>query len=201
MHKRIPRRIPRRIHREEGIALILSLIILLVLSTLAMTIAFKSNISFQSMKAQKRGQEAFNAAERCIQEARRMFETVGIEVLFFNLQGGQSSGTSITLPDGSYCRTGARDWFNVIDPDTGDPDTPPFIEIPEATKSVGRPIKHVSLPSGGLGGAVLVPTTFMVTGKSANDEDIDDTDPDINTGVEISVGFENFIPGGASNVY
>jgi hypothetical protein len=66
---------------------------------------------------------------------------------------------------------------------------------------MGRPLKHVSLPSGGVGGAAAVPASFLVTGKDAMDRDKKDTNPDINTGVEIAVGFESFVPGGASNVY
>jgi hypothetical protein len=59
----------------------------------------------------------------------------------------------------------------------------------------------VSLPSGGAGGAALVPASFLVTGKDAKDEDLTDEKTDINTGTEIAIGFETFIPGGASNVY
>ena len=66
---------------------------------------------------------------------------------------------------------------------------------------MGRPLKNTSLPSGGLGGAVMIGTSFLVTGKDAGDKDKDDTNPDINTGTEISAGFESFLAGGASNVY
>jgi hypothetical protein len=41
----------------------------------------------------------------------------------------------------------------------------------------------------------------LVTGKDAKDEDLTDEKTDINTGTEIAIGFETFIPGGASNVY
>jgi len=189
---------------ERGVALILALLILLVLSTLATTIAFVSDLDFQSMSSYKRGQQSFLAAERCIEEARRMFEIVGIEIIYFNLQGGQSSGTAILLDDGSYCRTGDRFWTNP-DAGTGQPpapaEHPPLVSIPPPTKVTGRPLKHVSLPSGGAGGAALVPATFTVVGKDPDDRDKFDTDPTINTGTEIAVGLENFIPGGATNVY
>lgn len=196
-----------RIGSEKGIAVILALTMLLVMSVLATTIAFMSNVDFQSMSSFRRGQEALLAAEHCIQEIRRTFEGIGIEIVFFNVQGGTSFGPSATLDDGSYCRTGTREWTN---PDTT-PDggggivinsvKPPFVEVPDAVKSLGRPLKDVSLPSGGVGGAALVPVTVVVTGKDANDKDLDDLDDTINTGVEIAVGFETFIPGGASNVY
>lgn len=192
---------------EKGIAVILALTILLVLSVLATTIAFMSNLDFQTMTSYKRGQEAFLAAERCVQEVRKIFETQGIEVLYFNLQEGESVGPTVTLADGSYCRTGPRNWENT-DTTTGEGGEvtinsvkPPFVELPPATKSLGRLIKHVSLPSGGLGGAKLVPVDLIITGKSALDKDLEDLDEKINTGVEIAVGFENFIPGGDSNVY
>jgi len=41
----------------------------------------------------------------------------------------------------------------------------------------------------------------LVTGKNAKDKDKKDTNQDINTGVEIAVGFETIVAGGASNVY
>jgi len=191
--------------KEDGIALLLALIMLLVLSTLAITISFTSNIDFQTMSSYKRGQEAFLAAERCVEEGRRRFEIVGIETLYFLLQSEidtEELVVQVDIPDdgdpetGAYCRTGARD-FNKA----SSTDLPPFVEIPPPTKVNGRPIKHVSLPSGGLGGAALVPTSVLITGKDANDEDLPDENPDINTGTEIAVGYETFIPGGASNVY
>ena len=187
---------------ENGIALLLALIMLLVLTTLAITISFTSNIDFQTMSSYKRGQEAFLAAERCVEEGRMRFEIVGIETLYFLLQSAVPTDELVVewpkddLPNSARCRTGSR-YFNRVNAD----DPPPFIEIPPPTKTLGRPIKHVSLPSGGAGGAALVPASFLVTGKDSNDEDITDQKADINTGTEIAVGFETFIPGGASNVY
>ena len=95
------------------------------------------------------------------------------------------------------CRTGPRD-FHRSDP-TADP--VPFINILPPTKTSGRPIKNTSMPSGGAGGAALVPVTFIVTGKDEQDKDKTDTNREINTGTEIAVGFETFVPGGATNVY
>jgi hypothetical protein len=190
----------RSLKKEDGIALLLSLIMLLVLTTLAITVSFTSNIDFQTMSSYKRGQEAFLAGERCVEEGRMRFEIVGIETLYFLLQSAIPTDELVVeiddFPNGARCRTGSR-YFNRASED----DPPPFIEIPPPTKTLGRPIKHVSLPSGGLGGAALVPTTFLVTGKDSDDEDITDLKTDINTGTEIAVGFETFIPGGASNVY
>ncbi|MGH7792664.1 MAG: hypothetical protein ACREOB_10165, partial [Thermodesulfobacteriota bacterium] len=141
-------------------------------------------------------------AERCVEEGRMRFEIVGIETLYFLLQSAVPTDelrvkwpwpqNKYNLPNIARCRTGSR-YF------TGD--DPPFIEIPPPTKTLGRPIKHVSLPSGGAGGAALVPASFLVTGKDANDEDQFDQNTNINTGTEIAIGFETFIPGGASNVY
>lgn len=187
--------------REDGVALILSIIILLVISTLATTIAFVTYLDVQTTSNYKRGQEAFLAAERCVGEARRMFETLGIEVLYFNLQGGEKMGLSLLGEDGSYCRTGDRFWENPSSSAAPSDVVPPFVELPPPSKAMGRPLKHVSLPSGGVGGAALVPATFTVVGKDKEDKDLLDKDPNVNTGVEIAVGYENFIPGGASNVY
>jgi hypothetical protein len=185
---------------ESGIAVVIAMIMILIMSTLAITISFMSNIDFQTMSNYKQGQEAFLAAEDCVAEARKVFETIGIESLFYQLQvGSQPAGIEMPKNPGkgeSYCRTGSRN-FNRSDPN----DPPDFLEIPPPTKQTGRPLKHVSLPSGGVGGAAAVPASFLVTGKGAMDKDKKDTNPDINTGVEIAVGFESFVPGGASNVY
>ena len=54
---------------ESGVAIILALIMLLVMSVLAITVSFSSNTDFKAMSNFKRGQEAFLAAERCIEEA------------------------------------------------------------------------------------------------------------------------------------
>lgn len=197
----------KNLKKENGIAIILALVMLLIMSALAVTISFMSNVDFQTMSNYKQGQEAFLAAERCVEEARKKFETEGVETLYFQIQGGTSVGIESCddpnkdycfspLPNGAYCRTGSRD-FNR----SSSLGPPPSFPIPPPQKTFGRPIKHVSLPSGGTGGAAAVPTSFLVTGKDARDKDKDDTDPNINTGTEISVGFETFIPGGASNVY
>jgi len=184
----------KNLSNENGIALILALIMLLVISILAISASFISNMDFQMMSNYKQGQEAFLAAERCVDEARKQFEVVGIETIYFQLQNGITSGIQLTLPNGAQCRTGPRDYSSSSGP-------VPFLQVPPPTKLSGRPLKHTSLPSGGVGGAALVPSSFMVTGKDAGDKDKNDKDPTINTGTEISAGFESFIPGGASNVY
>lgn len=195
----------KKLKDENGIALILALVMLLILSTLAITISFTSNIDFQTMSNYKQGQEAFLAAERCVEEARRQFEQVGVETLFFQLQSGVAPGIKLQIGENgvdcaaepqrcAVCRTGPRNYDSSTGP-------VPFPELPPPTKNLGRPIKNTSLPSGGVGGAALVPTSVLITGKDARDRDKDDTQSDINTGTEVSAGFESFIPGGASNVY
>jgi hypothetical protein len=184
----------KNLKKDNGIALILALIMLLILSILAISVSFTSNVDFQMMSNYKQGQEAFLAAERCIEEVRKQFETTGIETLYFQLQGGTPIGIELTLPNGSICRTGPRDYDSSLGPI-------PFIVLPPPQKTFGRPIKHTSLPSGGIGGAAIVSTSFMVTGKDARDQDKNDTNANLNTGTEISAGFESIIPGGASNVY
>jgi hypothetical protein len=186
---------------ESGIAVVIAMIMILIMSTLAITISFMSNIDFQTMSNYKRGQEAFLAAENCVAEARRVFETTGIEILFYQLQiGAQQVGIEVPKTPGkseSYCRTGPRNFQRT---DATHP-AAAIVQVPPPTKQMGRPLKHVSLPSGGVGGASAVPASFVVTGKDAMDRDKKDTNPDINTGVEIAVGFETFVPGGATNVY
>jgi hypothetical protein len=185
---------------ESGIAVVIAMIMILIMSTLAITISFMSNIDVQTMSNYKQGQEAFLAAEDCVSEARKVFETIGIETLFYQLQvGTQPAGIEMPKNPGngeSYCRTGSRNFYRADPNDPAD-----FIKLPPPTKQMGRPLKHISLPSGGVGGAAAVPASFLVTGKDAMDRDKKDTNPDINTGVEIAVGFESFVPGGASNVY
>lgn len=193
-------------NNESGIAIILAMIMLLVMSVLAVTVSFNSNSDFHSMSVFKRGQQSFLAAERCVEQGRVRFEVIGIETLYFLLQasppgslGFQSSNEltiAETLENGSFCRTGPRNWN---DPDSDSP--APLISIPPPTKTSGRPVKNVSLPSGGIGAAAVVPASFQVTGKDSQNEDLDDTNANINTGTEIAVGLESFIPGGASNIY
>lgn len=188
------------IENQRGIVVIIAIVMLLIMSTLTVTISYISNMDFQTMSNYKRGQEAFLAAENCIGSARMLFETVGIETIFYKIQVGQNPpGIELPLDPTSkdtYCRTGPRN-FNRAQ----STDPVKLIEDPKPTKEMGRPIKHVSLPSGGVGGATAVPVTFIVTGKDMRDKDKEDINPKINTGVEISAGFETFVPGGASNVY
>jgi hypothetical protein len=182
---------------QNGIALILALLMLLILSIMALSISFTSNVEFQAMSNYKQGQEAFLAAEKCVQEARRQFEVTGIETINFQLQSGIPIGIEIPNPidaKQSVCRTGPRDYDSTKGPI-------PFLVVPPPQKTFGRPLKQVSLPSGGIGGGVMVTTNFLVTGKDAADRDKADKDNTVNTGTELSAGFESFVPGGASNVY
>lgn len=202
------------IKNEGGIALILALIMLLVMSVIATTVSFNSNNDYQAMSNYKRGQEAFLAAERCIQLGRNRFEVVGIEVLYFLLQNKDT----VSLGDGSAtdllylneeigdcgteenplscarCRSGPR----VLD---GSQDNGLLIEIPPITKTIQRPLKNTSMSTSASGGAGLVPVTFLVTGKDKMDKDPDDENLSVNTGTEVAVGFETFIPGNANQMY
>ncbi|MFI5323542.1 MAG: pilus assembly PilX N-terminal domain-containing protein [Thermodesulfobacteriota bacterium] len=189
---------------EKGIAVVLALIMLLVMSVLATTISFNSNNNFYAMSNHKQGQEAFLAAEYCVQVGRDRFETIGIEVLYFLLQNqstytlGQSGNDDLvlteTLVNGARCRSGDRFYNSTNGP-------APMIQIPPITKTVQRPLKNTSLPTSASGGAGLVPVSFVVTGKDQGDKDLNDVDNDINTGTEIAVGFEAFIPGNANQMY
>ena len=184
----------KNVKREDGIALIIALIMLLTMTMLAISVSFTSNIDFQTISNYKQGQEAFLAAERCVEEAKRQFESTGIVPMFLLLQGGAGPSVQVDLPNGARCRTGPREYDTSQGPI-------PFINIPPPTKAMGRPLKNTSLPTGGVGGAVMLGTNFIVTGKDTGDKDKGDTNPDINTGTEISAGFESFIPGGAGLQY
>jgi len=200
---------------EKGIAIILALLMLLVMSIIAVTASFVSNINFKTMSAHKRGQESFIAAETCVREGRKRFEIIGVESLFFELQAvfdptlvSVDADIVILQPTssqddpaddpadwkGPLCRSGPRKWDKNDGPAQ-------FVEIPPPTKALGRPPRNVSLASGGAGGAALIPVTYTVVGKDSQDLDKDDSDLNINTGTEIAIGLETFIPGGASNVY
>src|SRR3970040_2469153 len=184
----------KKLKREGGVALIIALIMLLTMTVLAISVSFTSNVDVQTMSNYKQGQEAFLAAERCVEEAKRQFETFGIVPLFLLLQGGATTGIEVDLPNGARCRTGPRD-YDVSDGPI------PFPEIPPPTKAMGSPLTNTILPVGGLGGAVMLGTNFLVTGKDAGDKDKTDTNPDINTGTEIFAGVESFLAGGESNLY
>ncbi len=187
---------------ESGVAIMLALIMLLIISVLAITVSFSSHTDFYAMSIFKRGQEAFLAAERCIGEGRSRFEVVGIEILFFLLQNKDAISPSLSnllvldedLDNGAVCRSGFRDLKSSDGPAE-------FIEIPPITKTIQRPLKNTSMSSSASGGAGLIPVTFVVTGKDSGDKDKDDTNDSINTGTEIAVGFETFIPGNANQMY
>ncbi len=192
--------------REDGVAIIMALIMLLVMSVLATTVSFNSNNDFHAMSNYKRGQEAFLAAESCIQEGRNRFEVVGIEVLYFLLQNkstasvGQGDADNLLvlnkeLDNGARCRSGPR-IFDSTTEGSGQ-----IVEIPPITKTIQRPLKNTSMSTSASGGAGLVPVSFLVTGKDEGDKDINDVKDTINTGTEIAVGFETFIPGNANQMY
>jgi len=192
--------------RENGVAIIMALIMLLVMSVLATTVSFNSNNDFHAMSNYKRGQEAFLAAENCVQEGRNRFEVVGIEVLYFLLQNkgtatlGQGDSSELLvlnkeLDNGARCRSGPRVF------DSATEGVGQIVEIPPITKTIQRPLKNTSMSTSASGGAGLVPVSFLVTGKDEGDKDINDVKDTINTGTEVAVGFETFIPGNANQMY
>lgn len=182
---------------ESGVALILALIMLLVMSVLATTVSFNSNNDFHAMSNYKQSQEAFLAAERCIQEGRRRIEIFGVGYLYLlqqnNLGSVQGSDNLLVLDEelgsGARCRSGRR----AFDGSNGPGE---FIPIPLPTKAFQRPAKGTSV-----GGASFVPVPFTVTGKDSRDKDKDDASDAINTGTEILVGVEAFVQGDASSFY
>jgi len=196
----------KKCRQEDGVAIIMALIMLLVMSVLATTVSFNSNNDFHSMSNYKRGQEAFLAAEDCIREGRNRFEIVGADKLYFLLQNketvtlAQGGANELLVLDeeldnGARCRSGPR----TLDSTTEGPGQ--IIEIPDIQKTPQRPLKNTSMPTSASGGAGLIPVTFRVTGKDAGDKDKMDESNNINTGTEIAVGFETFIPGGATQMY
>lgn len=184
-----------RKHSEKGIAIILALITLLIISIMAVSISYVSNTDFSTMSNYKAGQEAFLAAERCTVEARKTFELEGIETIVALQTIDKLDAFKRTLPNGAVCRSGPRFY------DVNSGESLPFVTLPEGTKSIQRPIKHTSLPSGGKSSPVVAAISFDVLGKDSGDRDKDDEDDDLNTGTHISVGIETFLPGGGSNVY
>ena len=182
---------------QSGIALLIALIMLLVLSVMAISLSFVSNLDFQGMQEFKRGQEAFISAEICVMETRFLLETEGFQNMLFKGQ----KGFKIVLGDGDpakninpICRTGRRH------DDSADLNNA-FLAITSDIKARERPVENTSIPSGNVGGATAVPLSFSVIGKDGTDPDKDDSDDDINTGIELAVGIEVFMPGGANNIY
>lgn len=195
---------------EKGIAIILALVMLLVMSVMAISASFISNIDFQSMSVFKRGQEAFLAGESCIIEGRKRMETLGYPELLNQKivtetyvgrgEGGLSASNNpfqstvyIDLDiDQARCRSGHR----ILD------EIPSsfFNEIGE--RSLNRDLKHYSKNDGGdVTPATVSQITFVSTGKDREDEDINDTNLQINTGTEIAFGLEVVNPGGSGNVH
>jgi len=184
---------------QRGIAVFLALVMLLVMSLMAISISFISNTDFHSMSNFKRGQESFLAAERCVQEARRLIESEGIGLLLFKQSFNTLDEIRIEVDfdtidgNGPVCRSGSRI------ADGGDPE--PVFDLPQNVRSIERVVRNTSLPDSGSGGAKAIPITFSVVGKDSQDRDKDDEDDNINTGTQIAVGIETFTGGGSSNVY
>ena len=200
------------VKNEQGIAIILALIMLLVMSVMAVTISFVSNTDFRMMGVHKNGQEAFLAAESCVMEAKQRLEEVGAAPLFLKLQSALSSndpisplnaivilknlepnddGEAVEDWQGPLCRSGPRIW-NSDDQGPG-----LFINIPDVTKTNGRPVADESI--GQATTAIIVP--FNVVGKASNDNDKTDTDDELNTGTELGLGIEVFVVGATDPIY
>lgn len=202
------------IKNEEGIAIILALLMLLVMSIMAVTASFISNSDFRMMSVHKSGQEAFLASETCVTIAKRRLEEIGAAPLFLKLQSAASNPDPTTISTlnaivilenmdpqddgadvvdwlGPLCRSGPRIW------DSASQGPGLFINIPEATKSNGRPVADESV--GQATTAITVP--FNVMGKASKDKDKDDTDPEINTGTELEIGIEVFVVGATDPIY
>ncbi|NIP39227.1 MAG: hypothetical protein GWO07_11435 [Candidatus Dadabacteria bacterium] len=181
---------------QKGIAVFIALIMILVMSVMGLSLMFVSNTDFQGMQAFKRGHEAFLAAERCAEEGRFRVELEG----FHNLLFQQQEGFKIVLGDGNankninpVCRTGNRKDESAEDP---------YLSITPDLKAKERPVENTSVPSGNVGGAMAIPLSFNVMGKYGTDLDIVDSNPNINTGTELAIGVEVFMPTGVgSNIY
>jgi len=163
------------------------------------------------MAAHKRGQEAFLAAESCVMEAKQRLEEIGAAPLFLKLKSvddptvisdlnaivilknldSNDDGEDVADWKGPLCRSGPRIWDSSIQ----GPGL--FINIPDATKTNGRPVADESI--GQATTAIIVP--FNVMGKSSNDEDKDDTKDKINTGTELGIGIEVFVVGATDPIY
>jgi hypothetical protein len=184
-------------NNENGVALILALIMLLVMSVLATTVSFNSNNDFHAMSNYKQSQEAFLAAERCIQEGRRRIEIFGVGFLYLLQQNSlgsvQGSDNLLVLDEelesGARCRSGRRTFDGSNGPGE-------FIRIPPPTKAFQRPVKGTSFS-----GASFTPVLFFVMGKDSRDKDKDDASGAINTGTEIQAGIEGFVQGDLSSFY
>ena len=145
-------------------------------------------------------------------KAKQRLEQIGAAPLFLKLQSAATDPTTISTLNaivilknindadtgedvadwkGPLCRSGPRVWNS----DTQGPGL--FINIPDATKTNGRPVADESV--GQATTAIIVP--FNVMGKASNDEDKDDTNNKINTGTEVEMGVEVFVVGATDPIY
>lgn len=193
---------------EKGIAIILALIMLLVMSIMAISASFLSNIDFQGMSIFKRGQESFLATESCVVEARKRLETIGFaelenQITILNSyraqgEGGLSASNNpfentvlIDLDiDQARCRSGNR----VVD------QLPDLFFRKIGQRPIVRDLPNTSRASGGTSVTTVNQLSLTATGKDSQDEDIDDNNLQINTGVEVIYGMEVIVVGGSSNV-
>lgn len=168
---------------QEGIVVVIALTMLLILSVLAVSISFVSNTDFKTMANFKRGEEAFLSAEVCVGEVRKLIESEGLSILLFKQQNSSLDTIEVTLDNGAKCRLGPRG-LDVTDIDY---DEQIVFSIPES-KTTGRTMRNTQL--GGQTSVSALPIVFTVTGKDSQDQDKDDTNPNLNTGTVIAVGLE-----------
>lgn len=198
------------IKNERGVALIIAIILVLVMSTLATTISFLSNNNFYSMSQYKRGHEAFLAAESCAVEIRKNIEKIQpskfLELIRSDIDTSLSESEfgdnifvnkpinlSVDNPDlspstwhGPMCRVGSRhltsEQINELK----------NFFIPREFKGT-RHLKET-----GVGIQTAIPLTFILTGKDSLDKDKEDSNNNINTGIEILIGYEAIATGGSN---
>jgi len=177
---------------QSGIAIVIALVMLLVMSIMAISISFLSNTDFQTMSNFKRGQEAFLAAESCVQETRRQISEEGLAFLLFK-QSAQdtdaflvnpldidlaSSNTNLIKDSngiGATCRSGNRIMEGVKGDGTvvSSKDRDLIFTFPEGAnaKSASRDLRGFSKDEGSPAGAKATTLIFTVIGKDSQDKD------------------------------
>lgn len=197
---------------ESGIALIIALVMLLVMCVMAISVSFLSNTDFQTMTNFKRGQEAFLAAETCVNETRRQIAQEGLAFLLFKQASQKSTDPLIEPLDidiadsnsnlikdsdgiGAKCRSGSRLMDSTVVASID-----PIFEFPEDAKSIARDLRGFSKDAASPSNPQATPIVFTVIGKDAKDRDKNDEEIQVNTGTQLATGVEAFLLGG-TNVY
>lgn len=177
---------------ERGAALILAIIIIIVISATIPVITFMVNNNTATSNSYEDAQESFLASEACVSQVKNYFEQditrVFASPLYTDTLGNSMDGVNVylhspTLTPGQHniypvCRTGNRDKTitAVFEDKTSAYDKNP----------IGFSVGHFTSRQ----------FRIMTTGKGSRDKDKEDSDADINTGTEISYGFEIMVPTG-----